>query len=58
MTGDALSFGTFELSAPGMVDRIEMPAMASEAFGRTIGAGETSPEDLGVEFVHASRSDP
>lgn len=43
MTGDALSYGTFELSAPGMVDRVEMAEMASKALGRTIEAGEISP---------------
>lgn len=43
MTGDALNYGTFELSAPGMVDRVEMARMASEALGRTVEAGELSP---------------
>lgn len=45
MTGNALSFGTFELAAPGMVDRIVMAAMASEALGRPIEADETTPEE-------------
>lgn len=45
MTGDALSYGTFELSAPGMVDRVEMARMAGEALGRPVEAGEISPEE-------------
>lgn len=45
MTGDGLSYGTFELSAPGMVDRVEMAEMASEALGRTVEADELSPQE-------------
>ncbi|MEU0965171.1 hypothetical protein ABZ357_06905 [Streptomyces sp. NPDC005917] len=33
MAGDRLSYGTFELCAPGMVDRVEMAAIASEELG-------------------------
>jgi len=44
MTGDALGHGTFELSVPGMVDRVEMAEMASEALGRTVEAEELSPQ--------------
>ncbi len=44
-TGDELSYGTFELSAPGMVDRVAMAEMASEALGRTVEADELSPQD-------------
>ena len=44
LTGDELSYGTFELCAPGMVNRVELVAMISEAIGRTIEAGE-SPFD-------------
>ena len=43
MTGTALSYGTFELSAPGMVDRVGMARMAGEALGRPVEAGELSP---------------
>ena len=42
LTTDRLSYGTFELSAPGMVDRIELAAMMSTALGRTIEAAEPS----------------
>ena len=37
-TGDKLAFGTFELCAPGMVNRTEIAALMSEALGRTIEA--------------------
>lgn len=45
MTGDELSYGTFELSASGMVDRVTMAEMASEALGRTVVADELSPQE-------------
>ena len=45
LTGDALSYGTFELCAAGMVDRVEVAAMMSEALGRTIEAGEPPFEE-------------
>jgi uncharacterized protein YbjT (DUF2867 family) len=38
LTGEELSYGTFELCAPGMVDRQELAAIMSEALGRTIKA--------------------
>lgn len=44
MTGGVLSYGTFELCAPGMVDRVEMAEMASRALGKTVEADELSPE--------------
>ncbi|MEH2068359.1 MAG: NmrA family NAD(P)-binding protein [Nostoc sp.] len=40
LTGDRLGYGTFELCAPGMVNRVELVALMSEAIGRTIEAGE------------------
>lgn len=40
LTGDQLGYGTFELCAPGMVNRVELAAMMSEVIGRTIEAGE------------------
>jgi uncharacterized protein YbjT (DUF2867 family) len=42
LISDQLGYGTFELCAPGMVNRIELAAMMSEAIGRTIEAGEPS----------------
>ena len=42
LTGDKLDYGTFELCAPGMLDRVELAAMMSEALGRPIEAAEPS----------------
>ena len=36
LTTDKLDYGTFELCAPGMVDRVELTQLMSEALGRTI----------------------
>ncbi|WP_314174792.1 NmrA family NAD(P)-binding protein [Streptomyces winkii] len=41
LTGDRLSHGTFELCAPGMVDRVRMAQMISEELGRPVEAVET-----------------
>ena len=38
MTGDELSYGTFELCAPGMLDSYETAAILSEVLGRRIAA--------------------
>lgn len=38
ITGNQLSYGTFELCAPGMVDTEEAAAMISQILGRTISA--------------------
>lgn len=43
-TNDTLSHGTFELCADGMVNRIEIAALMSEAIGHPVEAGETSPD--------------
>lgn len=45
LTGDLLDNGTFELSAPGMVNRVEIAALMSEALGMRIEAGEVGFED-------------
>jgi uncharacterized protein YbjT (DUF2867 family) len=42
LTEDKLGYGTFELCAPGMVNRVELVAMMSEAIGHPIEAGEPS----------------
>lgn len=42
LTGNELGYGTFELCAPGMVNRVELVAMIGAAIGRTIEAGESS----------------
>lgn len=38
MTGDELSYGTFELSAPGMQDTYQTAEIVSEVLGRTVTA--------------------
>jgi uncharacterized protein YbjT (DUF2867 family) len=38
MTGDELSYGTFELCAPGILDSYETAAILSEVLGRRIAA--------------------
>ncbi len=40
LTGDTLAYGTFELCAPGMVDRRELAAIMGQALGRPVEAGE------------------
>lgn len=44
LTGDTLDYGTFELAAPGMVDRLDMAALMSEVLGRPVEAGEVPYE--------------
>ena len=51
LTGNALSYGTFELCAPGMVNRVELVAIISAVIGRTIEAGE-SPFDEWAQAAH------
>jgi uncharacterized protein YbjT (DUF2867 family) len=46
MVGDELSYGTFELCAPGLLDLTEIAAIAANAFGRQVDAGETSAEQM------------
>jgi uncharacterized protein YbjT (DUF2867 family) len=40
LTGDRLGYGTFELCALGMVNRVELTAIMSEAISHSIEAGE------------------
>jgi uncharacterized protein YbjT (DUF2867 family) len=51
LTSDKLDYGTFELCAPGMVDRKELTKMMSEELGRTITPGEIT-FDQWVEQAH------
>lgn len=46
LTSDRLSHGTFELSAPGLVDRMQMAAMVSDVIGRPVVAGEIPLEQF------------
>lgn len=43
---DSLTGGTFELCAPGMLDRVEVAALASAALGRPVQATTTAVADL------------
>jgi uncharacterized protein YbjT (DUF2867 family) len=45
MTGEELGYGTFELCAPGMVDRVELSEMVSEELGRHVSAHEDPLEE-------------
>ena len=45
LTTDALDYGTFELCASGLLDRVELAALMSEATGRPIEAGEIAPAE-------------
>ncbi len=49
LTSDKLDYGTFELCAPGMVDRIELTRMMSEALGRTITPREIPFEEWATQ---------
>ena len=44
LTTDRLAYGTFELCAPGMVDRVETAALMSQALGRSVEAAESEFE--------------
>lgn len=50
-TGDKLAYGTFEMCASGMVTRVEIAALMSEALGRTIRAAE-APFDDWAQAAH------
>lgn len=50
MTGDELSYGTFELCAPGMQDTHETAALLSEVLGRAITAVQTPLEDFAARL--------
>ncbi len=51
LTENKLDYGTFELCAPGMVNRLEITSMMSEALGRTIEAAEM-PFDKWAQVAH------
>ncbi len=53
LTSDKLDYGTFELCAPGMVDRIELTCIMSDVIGRTITAREIT-FDQWVAQAHIS----
>jgi uncharacterized protein YbjT (DUF2867 family) len=51
LTSDRLDYGTFELCDAGMVDRVELAAIMSEALDRPIEAGEPTFEEW-VQAAH------
>ena len=54
LTTSRLDFGTFELCAPGMIDRVELTTILSEVLGRTITPREISfPEWVNQAHVPA-----
>ena len=64
LAGDRLSMGTFELAAPGMVDRTELAELMSAAAGREVTAADLppgfelppgQPEGLGAMFAEYDR---
>lgn len=48
LSEDTLGYGTFELCAPGMVDRVELAELASRVLGRPVEAVETPFSKLPV----------
>jgi uncharacterized protein YbjT (DUF2867 family) len=45
LTTNRLDYGTFELCAPGQIDRVGLAALMSEILGRRIEAGELSQDE-------------
>jgi nucleoside-diphosphate-sugar epimerase len=52
LTSAKLDYGTFELAAPGMVDRVELAAIMSKALGRAIQPGEPTFDDWATRIPH------
>ena len=50
MTGGELSYGTFELSAPGMLDSYETAAILSEVLGRPITAVQIPLDEFAAQL--------
>lgn len=49
MTGTALSYGTFELSSPGMYSRVDIADLMGEALGKAVQADEISPDQWALQ---------
>ena len=56
LTGNELSSRTFELCAPGMVNRVELVAIISAAIGRLIEAGESPFALVGASCTPPGRT--
>ncbi len=50
MTGDELSYGTFELCAPGMQDTYDTAAILSEVLGRRISAAQVPLDEFAARL--------
>jgi uncharacterized protein YbjT (DUF2867 family) len=57
LTGDRLSHGTFELCAPGLVDRVEMAAMVSDVLGRPVSAVATPLHEFASALPEGAQRD-
>jgi uncharacterized protein YbjT (DUF2867 family) len=56
-TTDRLSYGTFELCAPRLVDRVEMAAMAGEVLGRPVSAAVTPLHEFASALPEGAQRD-
>jgi uncharacterized protein YbjT (DUF2867 family) len=56
-TSDRLSRGTFELCAPGLVDRVEMAAMISDVLGRPVSAVATRLDEFASAVPEGAQRD-
>jgi uncharacterized protein YbjT (DUF2867 family) len=57
MTGEQLNYGTFELCARGMVDRLEMAKMLSDVLGRPIAAEEIPLDEWALRIPEGPMRD-
>jgi uncharacterized protein YbjT (DUF2867 family) len=56
-TSERLSYGTFELCAPGLVDRVAMAAMVSEVLGRPVSAAVTPLDEFASALPEGPQRD-
>jgi uncharacterized protein YbjT (DUF2867 family) len=56
-TTDRLSRGTFELCAPGLVDRVEMAGMISDVLGRPVSAAVTPLDEFASVLPEGAQRD-
>lgn len=56
-TSDRLHHGTFELCAPGLIDRVEMAAMAGDVLGRPVSAAVTPLREFASTLPEGAQRD-
>lgn len=56
-TSERLSYGTFELCAPGLVDRVAMAAMVSDVLGRPVSAAVTPLDEFASALPEGPQRD-